>query len=152
MVFIGLTPNHLSLRDQSADWSWQSPGPMEPGNDYHQKSQEFPFFGCFSVHLPSNRGIATPVCALVRNDSIFERAPTNTNFPFPCLYGSAPVRMCGENTCIFMENSISYTHSNFNCTKKPRIPPDFPTFCAIGKDSGGRYAVPFHAKPIAYRR
>ena len=39
--------------------AWQSPGPMEPGNDYHQKSQEFPFFGCYSVHFPSNRGIAT---------------------------------------------------------------------------------------------
>ena len=25
LVFVGLTPNYLSLRDQSADWSWQSP-------------------------------------------------------------------------------------------------------------------------------
>ena len=69
----------LSLRDQCAHWSWQSPGSMEPCNDYHQKSQVFPFFGCFSVHFPSNRGIATPVCALVRNDSIFWLAFSNTN-------------------------------------------------------------------------
>ena len=26
LVFVALTPNFLSLRDQSADWSWQSPG------------------------------------------------------------------------------------------------------------------------------
>ena len=25
LVFFALTPNFLSLRDQSADWSWQSP-------------------------------------------------------------------------------------------------------------------------------
>ena len=25
LVFVALTPNYLSLRDQSADWSWQSP-------------------------------------------------------------------------------------------------------------------------------
>ena len=37
------------------------PRPMEPGNDYHQKSQEPPFFGCLSVHFPSNGGIATPL-------------------------------------------------------------------------------------------
>ena len=28
-------------------------------------------FGNYSVHFPSNRGIATPVCALVRNDSVY---------------------------------------------------------------------------------
>ena len=26
LVFVALPPNFLSLRDQSADWSWQSPG------------------------------------------------------------------------------------------------------------------------------
>ena len=26
LLFVALTPNFLSLRDQSADWSWQSPG------------------------------------------------------------------------------------------------------------------------------
>ena len=25
LVFVALTLNYLSLRDQSADWSWQSP-------------------------------------------------------------------------------------------------------------------------------
>ena len=25
LVFVGLTPNFLSLRDQCAHWSWQSP-------------------------------------------------------------------------------------------------------------------------------
>ena len=28
-------------------------------------------FWRFSVHFPSNRGIATPVCALARNDSVY---------------------------------------------------------------------------------
>ena len=26
LVFVGLSPSFLSLRDQSEDWSWQSPG------------------------------------------------------------------------------------------------------------------------------
>ena len=26
LVFVGLSPNFLSLRDQCAHWSWQSPG------------------------------------------------------------------------------------------------------------------------------
>ena len=26
LVFVGPAPDYLSLRDQSADWSWQSPG------------------------------------------------------------------------------------------------------------------------------
>ena len=38
---------------------WQSPGPMEPGNDYHQKSRRRHSSGCYSVHFPSIRGIAT---------------------------------------------------------------------------------------------
>ena len=44
LVFVGLSPNFLSLRDQCAHWSWQSPGCMEPGNDFHQKSRRLPFF------------------------------------------------------------------------------------------------------------
>ena len=30
--------------------------------------------GQLSIHFPSNRGIATPVCALARNDSVFSNA------------------------------------------------------------------------------
>ena len=26
LAFVGLSPSFLSLRDQAADWSWQSPG------------------------------------------------------------------------------------------------------------------------------
>ena len=76
LVFVALTPNFLSLRDQCAHWSWQSPGPMEPGNDFHQKRNNSHSVGQLSIHFLSNRGIATPVCALVRNDSKYS---TNTN-------------------------------------------------------------------------
>ena len=59
LVFVALTPNYLSLRDQSADWSWQSPGPMEPGNDYRQNPIDSHFPWNYSLHFRSNRGIAT---------------------------------------------------------------------------------------------
>ena len=42
---------------------------------------ELHLFWCFSVHFPTNRGIATPVCALARNDSNYS---TNKNFPGCC--------------------------------------------------------------------
>ncbi len=48
-----------------------------------KKRSKSHFLGKFSAHFPSNRGIATPVCALVRNDSIFHGNDsiilTNTN-------------------------------------------------------------------------
>ena len=47
---------------------------MEPENDYNQKPQQSPFSGCLSIRFPSNRGIATPGCGLVRNDSSFQCA------------------------------------------------------------------------------
>ena len=48
---------------------------MGPGNDHLQKTILSCFAGCFSIHFPSNRGIATPACALVRNDSVFSIHP-----------------------------------------------------------------------------
>ncbi|MGN1015705.1 MAG: hypothetical protein ACI4PL_01795, partial [Faecousia sp.] len=42
--------------------------------------------GHFSVHFPSNRGIATPACALVRNDRKLEAKLLNNNLPFSLRY------------------------------------------------------------------
>ncbi|MCI6956125.1 MAG: hypothetical protein MR763_02060, partial [Clostridiales bacterium] len=36
--------------------------------------------GRFSVHFPSNRGFATPVCALARNDSVIFSAHLKQQF------------------------------------------------------------------------
>ena len=55
--------------------------------------------GHFSVHFPSNRGIATPVCALVRNDSVFERTLTNTNL------SHSGFRPAGANQKILVNSS-----------------------------------------------
>ena len=97
LVFVASRPQLSVIANQSAFLVWQSPGPMEPGNDYHQKSRRRHSSGCYSVHFPSIRGIATttapagasraqpPKAALgasecahwSRNDSIF----SNNNFP-----------------------------------------------------------------------
>ena len=72
LVFGALTPNYLSLRDQSAFLVVAIPriegkcidnGPTELGN--------VAISGGNRYLVPLNGGIATPVCALARNDSIF---------------------------------------------------------------------------------
>ena len=45
------------------------------------KNSRSSLFWCFSVHFTINRGIATPVCALARNDSAIFQTPICR---FPC--------------------------------------------------------------------
>ena len=56
------TSAHTGRGNPPAPWNWVS---------ITTKYRNAPVFGYYSVHFPSNRGIATPVCGLVRNDSVF---------------------------------------------------------------------------------
>ena len=58
LVFVEIT---LSLRDQSADWSWQSPVEWNQVTITSKSRGDSRSSGHFSVHFPSNRGIATPL-------------------------------------------------------------------------------------------
>ena len=44
LVFDGMRPKLSVIANQSAFLVWQSPGPMESGHDYHQKSRRLLFF------------------------------------------------------------------------------------------------------------
>ena len=62
MVFVGLTPNYLSLRDQCAHWSWQSPY-LEGKciDNCPTELQNLAIFGRNRYLVPFIRGIATEV-------------------------------------------------------------------------------------------
>ena len=69
LVFVAECQCFLSLRDQCAHWSWQSPYLVGKCIDnYPTERENLAIFGGNRYLVPFNRGIATPVCALVRND------------------------------------------------------------------------------------
>ena len=65
------------IANQSADWCGNPPAPWNQVTITVKNCDDFHSFRYHSEHFPSNRGIATPVCALARNDSKYS---TNTSF------------------------------------------------------------------------
>ena len=59
------------IANQSADWCGNPPVEWSQVTITTKNRGNSQFYWYFSVHFPSNRGIATPVCALARNDRIF---------------------------------------------------------------------------------
>ena len=74
-MFVGLCPKLPVIASQCAHWSWQSPGPMEAGTITTENRRDSYFMGAFRYISPLSKGIATPVCGLVRNDSV--NSPNN---------------------------------------------------------------------------
>ena len=71
LLFVGLTPDYLLLRTRP------QPGVAIPRvegtciDNCPTGRGNLAIFGGNRYLVPFNRGIATPVCALVRNDSVF---------------------------------------------------------------------------------
>ena len=68
LVFGGMRPKLPVIANQSADWCGNPPAPWNQVTITTKNREDFCSSGFFSVHFPSIRGIATPVCALARND------------------------------------------------------------------------------------
>ena len=75
LVFVAVRPKLSVIANQSADWCGNPP---VSGEMYRKASKNgnSTIFGGNRYLVPFNRGIATPVCALARNDSKYS---TNTN-------------------------------------------------------------------------
>ena len=71
LVFVASPPSFLSLRTSALKWCGNPPVERNQVTITTKNRGELHPFWCFSVHFPTNRGIATPVCGLVRNDSVF---------------------------------------------------------------------------------
>ncbi len=71
MVFESVCCRLAVIANQSADWCGNPPVERNQETITTKNSNDFHSSGHYSVHFPSNRGIATPVCALARNDSVF---------------------------------------------------------------------------------
>ncbi|MDY4490231.1 MAG: hypothetical protein SPE19_06860, partial [Candidatus Faecousia sp.] len=67
-----------SLRASALKWRGNPPVERNQVTIPTKNCGESHSSGYFSEHFPSIRGIATPVCALARNDSKYS---TNTNLP-----------------------------------------------------------------------
>ena len=80
---------------------WQSPGSMEPGNDYHQKSRKIPLFRELFGTFSSQQGDCHGQCAhWSRNDSfIFQTTIYRTSLcfrvEFPAVQGQGTFRTVG---------------------------------------------------------
>ena len=59
------------IANQCAHWCGNPPVERNQVTIATKNRGDTHFFGYFSVHCPSNWGIATPGCGLVRNDSSF---------------------------------------------------------------------------------
>ena len=62
----------LSLRASALKWRGNPPVEWNQVTITTKNCGDFYSFRYYSVHFPSNRGIATPVCGLVRNDRKLE--------------------------------------------------------------------------------
>ena len=78
LVFIASRPKLSVIANQSADWCGNPPVRGEMYRQLPYGAGNLAVFGGNRNLVPLNRGIATPVCALARNDSIF----SNTNLSF----------------------------------------------------------------------
>ena len=74
------------IASQCAHWRGNPPDEWNQVTITTKNRSDSHSSGHYSVHFSSNRGIATPACALVRNDSFFMtmtgnlgRIPANTN-------------------------------------------------------------------------
>ena len=71
MVFSGFAFKFPVIANQSADWCGNPPVRGEMYRIVPERVEVAAVFGGNRYLVPFNRGIATPVCALARNDSIF---------------------------------------------------------------------------------
>ena len=71
MLFSGFAFKFPVIASQCAHWRGNPPVEWNQETITAKKRSESRSSGHFSVHFPANWEIATPVCALVRNDSIF---------------------------------------------------------------------------------
>ena len=78
MVFVASRPKLSVIANQSADWCGNPPVRGEMYRKVPGRMGFAAIFGGNRYLVPFNRGIATPVCALARNDSIF----SNNNLSF----------------------------------------------------------------------
>ena len=69
LVFVRMRPKLPVIANQSSDWCGNPPVERNQVTITTKNRGDSHSFGNYSVHFPSNRGIATPVCALARNDS-----------------------------------------------------------------------------------
>ena len=76
MVFERLRCKLPVIANQCAHWCGNPPVERSQVTITTKNRGDFHSFRYYSVHFPSDRGIATPVCALARNDSKYL---TNTN-------------------------------------------------------------------------
>ncbi|MGN1016918.1 MAG: hypothetical protein ACI4PL_07970 [Faecousia sp.] len=67
------------IANQAAAWFGNPPVERDQKTITTKNRDDFHSSGYFSVHFPSNQGIATPVCELARNDIVFECAAANNN-------------------------------------------------------------------------
>ena len=94
LVFVASRPKLSVIANQSADWCGNPPVSGEMYRIVPERMEVAAIFGGNRYLVPFNRGIATPVCALVRNDSIF----SNTNLFFR-FHSTIPHAGCQETNC-----------------------------------------------------
>ena len=68
LVFIASRPKLSVIANQSADWCGNPPVRWEMYRIVPERVELAAIFGGNRYLIPFNRGIATPVCALARND------------------------------------------------------------------------------------
>ena len=71
MLFGGFAFKSPVIANQCAHWCGNPPVERNQVTITTRNRSDAHSFGNFSAHFPSIRGIATPVCGLVRNDSIY---------------------------------------------------------------------------------
>ena len=74
-MFVRMCPKLPVIANQSADWCGNPPVRGEMYRQASEKTGIVTIFGGNRYPVPFNRGIATPVCALARNDSIIFQTP-----------------------------------------------------------------------------
>ena len=97
---IGVCRIFAVIANQCAHWCGNPPVERSQETITTKNRGDTHSFGHFSVHSPSNRGIATPVCGLVRNDRKLEGKAAKHQFRI--FLSSSHLE---ESLCCFLESS-----------------------------------------------
>ena len=79
LLFTAMRPRLSVIANQSADWCGNPPVREEMYRQLPYRVGNVAIFGGNRYLVPFNGGIATPVCALARNDSVFRHTRVNIN-------------------------------------------------------------------------
>ena len=71
LLFERVRSKNAVIANQSADWCGNPPDRGEMCRKAPRKAEVTTIFSSNRYLAPFNRGIATPVCALARNDSVY---------------------------------------------------------------------------------